>query len=49
MEICTRLLGLNGIFVESCLNSATNLKESFKVESKIQSSYKEAVSGEEFA
>ena len=48
MEIYTRLFGLNGFFVESGLNSAANPKELCKVEAKIQSSYKEAVSGEEF-
>ena len=42
------LLGLNWFFIESGLNSAANPKESCKVETKIQSSYKDAVPGEEF-
>ena len=48
MEIYTLLLGLNWFFIESGLNSAANPKESCKVETKIQSSYKDAVPGEEF-
>ena len=48
MEIFTLLLGLNWFFIESGLNSAANPKESCKVETKIQSSYKDAVPGEEF-
>ena len=48
MEIYTLLLGLNWLFTESNLNSAANLKESCKVETKTQSSYKDAVPGEEF-
>ena len=47
-EIYTLLLGLNWFFIESDLNSAANPKESCKVETKIQSSYKDAVHGEEF-
>ena len=38
--------GLNGFFIDPDLNSAVNPRESCKVETKIQSSYKEAVSGE---
>ena len=48
MEIYTLLLGLNWFFIESGLNSAANPKESCKVETKIQSSYKDAVPGEKF-
>ena len=48
MEIYTLLLGLNWFFIESGLNSAANPKESCKVETKIQSSYKDAIPGEEF-
>ena len=49
MEIYTRLLGLNGFLVESGLNFAARSRESCKVETKIQSSCKEAISEEELA
>ena len=48
MEIYTLLLGLNWFFIESGLDSAANPKESCKVETEIQFSYKDAVPGEEF-